>query len=125
MTLEQTKEAIRVMQAFVDGKEVQSVSRTGTFWTSNKSPSWNWADEDFQIKPTKTLRPWTWDEVPIGAWIRSKKHSWKSLIIAVRPDGTFEISDRRISPESALDENEHSLDGGKTWLPCGVVEEEK
>jgi hypothetical protein len=48
MTREQTKEAIRVMQAYVDGKEVQSVSRTGTFLTSNKSPSWNWADEDFE-----------------------------------------------------------------------------
>jgi hypothetical protein len=24
-----------------------------------------------------------------------------------------------------LDEREHSIDGGKNWLPCGVVEESK
>jgi hypothetical protein len=24
-----------------------------------------------------------------------------------------------------LDEREHSIDGGKNWLPCGVVEEAK
>jgi len=24
-----------------------------------------------------------------------------------------------------LDEREHSIDNGKTWLPCGVMEESK
>jgi len=118
MTREQTKEAIRVMQAFVDGKEVQSVSRTGTFWTSNKSPSWNWADEDFQIKPTKTLRPWTADEVPLGAQVRSKSYhpDHRSLITT---------SGNPMHREGWLNGYEHSLDGGKTWLPCGVEEESK
>ena len=125
MTREQTKEAIRVMQAFVDGKEVQSVSRTGTFWTSNKSPSWNWADEDFQIKPTKTLRPWTADEVPLGAWLRHSGQGRKAIIIDVTFDQQIGIHGSYFSPQFVLAYCEHSLDGGKTWKPCGVEEESK
>jgi hypothetical protein len=118
MTREQTKEAIRVMQAFVDGKEVQSVSRTGTFWTSNKSPSWNWADEDFQIKPTKTLRPWTADEVPLGAWMREKQGNDRGMFLMTHTGDQY----YRIQ---LMSEYEHSIDGGKTWKPCGVEEESK
>ena len=118
MTREQTKEAIRVMQAFVDGKEVQSVSRTGVFWTSNNSPSWNWADEDFQIKPTKTLRPWTADEVPLGAWMREKQGNDRGMFLMTHTGDQY----YRIQ---LMSEYEHSIDGGKTWKPCGVEEESK
>ena len=126
MNREQTKVAATVMLAWAPGQEVEYKLYGDSKWRSTTCPSWNWDAFEFRIKPTAKLRlrPWTADEVPLGAWIRSKNRSWGSLIIAVRPDGTFEISDRRISPQSALEQNEHSIDGGKTWLPCGVMEEE-
>ena len=115
MTREQTIEAIRVMQAFVDGKEVQL--RVGDGWKGTFIPLWQWHTDDYRIKPTATLRPWTADEVPLGAWIRFKKVIDDRSILA----WTSNQSDR----DMWLDEREHSTDGGKTWLPCGVMEEAK
>ena len=124
MTREQTIEAIRVMQAFVDGKEVQVRSRKWNpreslkpDWVDEELSCWNFEDFDYRIKPTATLRPWTADEVPLGAWMRFKKVIDDRSILA----WTSTQRDRDIW----LSEREHSTDGGKTWLPCGVMEEEK
>ena len=115
MTREQTIEAIRIMQAYVDGKEVEV--RYAGKWQTTNIPSWAWTDTFYRIKPTATLRPWTADEVPLGAWIRYKRALHDRSILA----WTSNQADRDIW----LDEREHSTDGGVTWKPCGVVEEAK
>lgn len=118
MNIEQTKEAIRVMQAFVDGKEVE-VQRllAGSCWIPAGAPCWDWLNGNYRIKPTATLRPWTSDEVPVGGQIRSKANTEYRMLI----DRTANHGVR----EDWLKSYEHSTDGGKTWLPCGVVEESK
>ena len=115
MTREQTIEAIRIMQAYVDGKEVEV--RYAGKWQTTNIPSWAWTDTFYRIKPTAKLRPWTADEVPLGAWIRCKRALHDRSILA----WTSNQADR----DMWMDEREHSTDGGKTWLPCGVVEEAK
>ena len=115
MTREQTIEAIRVMQAFVDGKEVQSMYAGN--WQTVTVPRWDWPNYNYRIKPTPVLRPWTADEVPLGAWMRFKKALHDRSVLA----WTSNQADR----DMWMDEREHSADGGKTWLPCGVVEEAK
>jgi len=112
MTREQTIEAIRVMQAYVDGKEVQF--RVDDGWKGTFIPLWQWHTEDYRIKPTATLRPWTADEVPLGMQARNREHPKTRWLI-----------DRTSSEENRIDwckNYEYSIDGGKTWLPCGVVE---
>lgn len=52
MDIEDTKKAIEVMQAYVDGKIIQCLV-TGewhdrTVWNT---PTWNWAKHDYCIKP--------------------------------------------------------------------------
>jgi hypothetical protein len=117
MNIEQTKEAIKVMQAFVDGKEVISMRTPAV---TDVDPYWNWGDdaEMYCIKPTAKLRPWTADEVPLGAQVRSKSYhpDHRSMIIQ---------SGNSMTREGWLVGYEHSTDGGKTWLPCGVMEEAK
>jgi hypothetical protein len=116
MNIEQTKEAIRIMQAFVDGKEVISM-RAST--ATADDPYWNWGNDTkmYRIKPTPVLRPWTADEVPVGGQIRSKhSRDYRFLI-----DRTANAEVR----EDWLEHNEHSTDGGKTWKECGVMEEAK
>ena len=117
MTREQTIEAIRVMQAFVDGKEVEYPISDGC-WATTMTPSWNWLYTHFRIKTTPVLRPWTADEVPLGAWGRNPQYPKTRWLI-----------DRTSSEENRKDwldtKYEHSIDLGKTWLPCGVVEESK
>jgi hypothetical protein len=114
MNIEQTKEAIRVMQAFVDGKDVQSMYEGK--WSLVHVPRWNWDDTQYRIKPTPVLRPWTADEVPLGSIMRTKGLEGRCIIIDT------ETSDDR---SYWLNAREHSIDNGKTWLPCGVMEEAK
>ena len=116
MTRDETIEAIRVMQAFVDGKEVQ-YEVPNKEWITTDQPAWNFKSYNYRIKPTAKLRPWTADEVPVGGQIRSKhSRDYRFLI-----DRTANAEVR----EDWLKGYEHSTDGGKTWLPCGVVEEAK
>ena len=118
MNPEQTKEAIRVMQAFVDGKEVECTRLGYSDWRPSGPPCWSWNTFDYRIKPTAKLRPWTADEVPLGAQVRSRSYhpDHRSMIIQ---------SGNPILREGWLNYYEHSTDGGVTWKPCGVVEESK
>jgi hypothetical protein len=125
MNREKTIEAIKVMQAFVGGKEVECADVRNLQWGTTSNPAWNWYESTYRIKPTATLRPWTADEVPLGAWIRSKMHSWKCIIIEVDKRGRIGVNGGNIPLDYALQNNEHSTDGGKTWLPCGVMEEKE
>ena len=118
MTPEQTIEAIRVMQAFVDGKEVEYKRHDG-FWMLTTLPLWNWNSIEYRRKPAAKLRPWTADEVPLGAWIRRKDALYCGRRVMICE--TYDESTR----STWLVTSEHSIDGGKTWLPCGVVEEAK
>ncbi len=113
MNIEQTKEAIKVMQAFVDGKEVQSMYDGK--WASVTVPRWSWDDTQYRIKPTPVLRPWTADEVPLGAWMRKKQDLTCRWLLSMTANDAV----RKDMSECS----EHSTDLGKTWLPCGVMEE--
>ena len=124
MTREQTIEAIRVMQAYVDGKEVQVRSRKWNpreslkpDWVDEELSCWNFEDFDYRRKPTPVLRPWTADEVPLGAWVLEKANRERRWLITDVHDQEFR--------SDLLKLYEHSTDGGKNWLPCGVVEEAK
>lgn len=76
--------------------------------------------------PSKKWRPWKPEEVPVGALIRHKRVPGVGLILG--NGASYKLGsafvDRyqiRIEPcGMALDNYEHSLDNGKTWLPCGV-----
>lgn len=120
MTKEESIEAGSVMLGWANGKIIQWRRRDQNEWHEIyiDSPginfSWDWDEFQYRIKPEPKLRPWTADEVPLGAWFRPKHRTWdRSLIAWVSCE-----ADRVLW----LDEREHSLDGGKTWLPCGVEE---
>jgi hypothetical protein len=52
----------------------------------------------------------------MGAWVRMKNlNMTRSMIVSV---AAFNLG-------IAFKEYEHSIDGGKNWLPCGVMEEAK
>jgi hypothetical protein len=49
MTREKAREAAAVMQAYVDGEEVQYSPKQGkgsSFWTTTDKPLWNWEHYD-------------------------------------------------------------------------------
>jgi len=126
MTKEQTIEAIRVMQAFVDGKEVKWRYRGLEEWYTIIPLTWNWRDCEYRIKFIPVLRPWTADEVPIGAILRYKgnNQSIRMLIVCNLQIGLCGYQ-TNYPYDYLRDEMEHSTDKGITWHPCGVMEETK
>lgn len=102
-----------VMVAWADGQAIEVRNRAGGPWRPSFEPKWDWDLFEYRIKPAAVLRPWTEEEVPLGARLRVKGRT-----AAVLLTDTCEEAER----ERWVQHYEHSLDGGKTWLPCGVEE---
>lgn len=104
----------------------------GTYERSILELVFEYGPECVRIKQEPKLRPWRADEVPVGALIRFAKNSsinGKYLILASDTSGIVYCNTSDISTPSlikgkysSLVDYEHSLDHGKTWQPCGVVE---
>lgn len=57
MNRKETAERIKIMQAFVDGKQIEFTDCMGR-WCEAKNPSWNWDSErKYRIKPEPKYRP--------------------------------------------------------------------
>ena len=92
-------------------------------WSVTKEPLWDDA-YNYRIAPAPKLRPWTTAEVPLLALIRSKNPSMKTdrgVIFGIS-GGVIKSGNGANTPAETLERFEHSIDGGKTWLPCGVME---
>lgn len=73
-----TKEMIEVMQAYEDGKTLQTFT-CGT-WVDVECPAWNWYEYDYRIKPEKTFRPYKDADEMIKDWAnRFGVGSWPSI----------------------------------------------
>lgn len=117
-------EKIAVMQAFVDGKRIES-SRHGEIWDEIKNPCWNWQEYDYRVVREPKLRPWKPEEVPVGALYKCA--GGVSVILASHDNKMFFTNSRgeityNILDHAAFRGGLFSTDGGKTWQPCGVLE---
>ena len=89
MTREQVKEMLPVLQAFAEGKTIESRCIKGdkSLWYDDEDPSFD-DDLEYRIKPEPTYRPFKdaeecWLEIqkhqPFG-WLKSKKDGYYSFI---------------------------------------------
>lgn len=81
--------------------------------------------KDIFLVVESRLRAWKPEEVPLGCWIRKIGESdLMSAVVCVGPTRLTYISAERtnVTYANLLEKGEHSIDGGKTWLPCGVEE---
>ena len=69
MTIEETKERIAVMQAYVDGKQIQ-VESSDSKWADVPEPSWS-INENYRIKPEPKYRPF---KDAVECWLEMLKH---------------------------------------------------
>lgn len=80
----------------------------------------------YRIRSKPTLRKWKPEEVPVGAQYRYKASpEERSLILgvtAVELQLPMIVRNQSITFHRALEDGEHSTDGGKTWKPCGMEE---
>lgn len=93
MTIEETKERIAVMQAYVDGKQIQGKCSDGK-WADVPEPSWS-INGNFRVKPEPKYRPFKdadecWQEMlkhqPFG-WLREKKRNVRTQIGFIHTEG--------------------------------------
>lgn len=50
VNLEHTKEKIAIMQAYVDGKEIEFKPQFSDNWETCKEPVWNWHECSYRVK---------------------------------------------------------------------------
>lgn len=112
MTREETKAAIAVMAAWVEGKRVQQYDYSQ--WKDADNPTWQWHSFGYRIAPEPKLRPWTIDEVPVGKIVKNGKGA-RYVISGHNPDGVISMAASRFTVEEFL--LHWTMDDGS---PCGV-----
>lgn len=127
---QEIRNKITVMEAYLAGKAIQFKSnKYDNIWQDANSLSFNCEGYEYRIKPIPRYRAWTSEEVPVGSLIRwTGQNDSRTVIVGLsHPDKDIQWlnghSDRYIitATQDALIRCEHSLDQGKTWLPCGVL----
>ena len=134
------EEAMPFIKAISEGKKIQFNPGVG----GQSDGAWqemvegehlrrfvDWMPRCFRIKPTPKLRAWKPEEVPVGARYRAKNETqFCALITGFTPYGVSSSvenagpNDNGTIPfDYMLRHYEHSIDGGKTWLLCGVMED--
>ena len=111
MNREEAKILMPVIQAFADGKDVET--KTGSGWMSIENMSFAGKPESYRIKPEQKYRPFKdaeecWQEMlkhqPLG-WVKDKKDGHHALITAV-DDDTCGMS----------------LNGNSAWSLSGIMD---
>lgn len=122
-----------IFQAFCEGKEVEFREDGSDIFSITKTIDFELLlinDEGlmpiYRIKPpTPTLRPWKPEEVPVGALARPIQRAYEHTRFMITGVSEHNISlacGNAYELTEFSQQHEHSLDHGKTWLPCGVVE---
>lgn len=117
-----TAEKIEVMQAYLDGKQIQI--KVGDGWKDiYYEPEWDWGIHDYRIKPEAKVRPYTFDELVEaikvhGVMVRSaiNKSLWTILF----------ADEDEIKMKDGVEESYEEFLEYNVWLdgsPCGVAEE--
>lgn len=125
MNREHWKSMLPIVTAFADGKKVEV--KLGSSWGEFNSANFCGSPKDYKIAPEPKLRPWKSEEVPLGAHVRYNNKTretapYHRAIISMVTEWDVKTPYGQSSLGDLLLSFEHSTDGGKTWLPCGVLE---
>lgn len=126
------QEQIAVMQAFVDGKQIEAKHKDIGEWNNASSPNWDWSSTIYRIKPEPKLRPYDC----ISEFIQAQKEhgpylykrvGYLDMPLRIVPDGIVLNSHYSSFKSEArtdiyfwadLAKNYHWQDGS----PCGILE---
>ena len=90
MTKEETRKAVKVMEAYANGKKIQYLDNNNK-WIDIHNPSFDWYDYAYRIKPEPKYRPFKnqeecWNEMHKHldfGWLREKESGYLFNTIAV------------------------------------------
>ena len=88
MTREETKKCIEIMQAYVDGAEIEGRNKCENKWLPATSPSWDWIVFDYRKKtqPTKVTEEEKILLKMIGKIVKTKDTGYISLVTGGNPE---------------------------------------
>lgn len=129
--LARSGEQANVVNAFASGYEIESrpIKSNGpceALWEVESFPSWNWEEFEYRVKAKPQWRAFKGpEEFPLGfIKIRAKDSPYWSIVLSLSETKITGISFdeiRQVSFSTCFENgDEISLDGGKTWQPCGV-----
>lgn len=121
MTREYWQARKHLVDAFCDGKTIQQCLSGHGWQTTDMLPN-DFYPAFYRVKPEPKLRPWTVGEFPLGALWRMGVGSAVYTPDFVSNMGV-NIAGVTHGPNSLYTQWQHSLDNGRTWLPCGVMED--
>ena len=131
-TNEFTQYAIGVMAAHTGGALIECAARGKDNWDYLSNPAWDW-NCDYRIAPIpppKTRRYETFEEfmllVPThGNFLVRRKSDGEistAYIVVVKCDSYIHVQSFSNIGRSNFRDYEKSIDGGKSWVDCGVEE---
>lgn len=124
MTREHWKQLLPIIAAFAEGKEIEFLNFKGIWEKCNYAEklAFDRPAGKYRVKPEPKLRPWKDGEIPLGALWKGKA---STFVFTAEWVNLFEIgiNSNTIKPENLAEIWLHSLDNGRTWLPCGVMED--
>lgn len=128
MNKDNAKYYLPLVQALSEGKKIEAKSFNG--WYPCDELNWLCHHSSYRIKPESKLRPWKPNEVPVGALINlDDRKVINGMYIIVACDNIGIVYSNTAALPSLIKteykdiiNNTYSLDQGKTWLPCGVIE---
>ena len=59
MDKQETRDAVAVMQAWVNGKPIQCMTHFGKTWHDVDNPAWDWYNDKYRVKPQAKYRPYS------------------------------------------------------------------
>ena len=120
-----TQEKIQVMQAWLDGKQIETCTfgryMSWSLFPKDIEPDWNWEYHDYRIKPGIKYIPFTKDNLPYQALFRSNKSEDKSTwgLVSLFNDTEIQIGTYVRSYQYFLDHYQYSEDR-VIWKICGT-----
>ena len=131
MTVQEIREAAKVMEAYANGKKIQYLNDDNE-WIDTPNPFFDWHNYVYRIKPESQYRPFKsqeecWNEMlkhhPFG-WIKSiKKHEKVHIgrVFEVKDFALITLSiNEGINNNSSYFFNEYTFEDG---TPFGIKEE--
>ena len=90
MTIEEIKEAAKVMEAYANGKKIQcNDNHLGNGeWVTTDNPSFNWDKYAYRIKPESKFRPFKSQE---ECWNEMRKHADFGWVVSISNDEYLHI----------------------------------
>jgi len=128
MTRERAKQLLNdpAFKAWAEGRAVQCDCANDWFDISDGTTFDN-PSNTHRMKPEPKLRPWRPEEVPLPCVLRCiGDNSIRWVALRVSFVGVVVSSEGAVQSQpfdDLLECSEHSTDGCKTWLPCGVMED--